>query len=151
MAPIRTAIIGLSTNAITNWAAAAHLPYLLSPAGKSKFEIVALCNSTIESAKAAIKAFNLAPSTKAYGSPDEVARDPDVQFVVVCTRVDKHYDTAYPSVKAGKDVYVEWPLAENEARAGELAELARKKSGKTVVGLQVSLTSDYIPGVPSKC
>lgn len=140
MAPIRTAIIGLSANAITNWASVAHLPYLISAAGKARFEIIALCNSSVESAKAAIKKYDLPTTTRAYGSPEELAKDPDVELVVVSTRVDKHYETVYPSVKAGKNVYVEWPLAENTARAGELAELAREKGGKTVVGLQVSAT-----------
>lgn len=138
MAPIRTAIIGLSTNAITNWASAAHLPYFLSPAGRSRYEIVALCNSSVESAKAAIEAYKLPAKTRAYGSPDDLAADNEVQLVVVSTRVDKHYETALPSVKAGKDVYVEWPLAENAVRAGELASLAKDKGGKTAIGLQVS-------------
>jgi predicted dehydrogenase len=156
MAPIRIAIIGLSVNAATNWASAAHLPYLLSSVGKSRYEIVAVCNSTLESAKLAIQAYNLPSGTRAYGSPEDLAADPDVQLVVVSTRVDRHYETALPSVRAGKDVYVEWPLAENTVRARELVELARERGGKTAVGLQVSLYSSssellawilYVPGL----
>ncbi|KAI1853265.1 hypothetical protein JX266_001971 [Neoarthrinium moseri] len=136
MAPIRLGIIGLSANAITSWASNAHLPYLLSPAGRSKYQIVALCNSSVDAARAAIKKYGLDSETRAYGSPEDIAADPNVQLVAVCTRVDNHYDTALPSVRAGKDVYVEWPLAENAGRAGELAALAKEKGGRTVVGLQ---------------
>ena len=135
MAPIRTAIIGLSSSG-GGWATSAHLPYLLSPAGRARFQIVALCNSSEEAARKAIAAHGLPAETRAYGRPEDLAADSDVQFVVVNTRVDRHYETALPSVRAGKDVYVEWPLAHNAAHAAELADLARAKGGRTVVGLQ---------------
>ncbi|KAK9776586.1 hypothetical protein SCAR479_06631 [Seiridium cardinale] len=144
MAPMRTAIIGLSSNAVTNWASQAHLPYLLSPEGRSKFEIIALCNSSVGAAKKAVRAFDLPPETRTYGSPEDLAADPDVQLVVVSTRVDKHYETALPNLKTGKSVYVEWPLAENLARAEELAQLAKEKGVKTVVGLQGRFTPPLI-------
>ncbi|ETS83017.1 hypothetical protein PFICI_04893 [Pestalotiopsis fici W106-1] len=134
MAPIRTAIIGLSASG--GWAKNAHLPYLISPAGKSKYNIIALCNSSVKSAKQAIEAYGFPPDTRAYGSPEDVAADPDVELVIVSTRVDKHYETGLPSIKAGKNVYVEWPLAHNVDKARELAELARETGAKTVIGLQ---------------
>lgn len=136
MAPIRTAIIGLSSSSPGNWARHAHLPYLLSPEGKAKFQIVALCNSSVDAAKSAIEFFELPPETRAYGDPEALAADPDVQLVVCATRVDKHYETILPSVRQGKSAYVEWPLAQNAALADELAALAREKGGKTMVGLQ---------------
>ncbi|KAI8965613.1 NAD(P)-binding protein [Daldinia sp. FL1419] len=136
MSPIRTAIIGLSSSSSSSWAGHAHLPYLLSPEGQKKFKIIALCNSSVDAAKRAIDAFKLSPETRAYGDPDSLAADPDVQLVVCATRVDKHYETILPSVHEGKDVFVEWPLAQNASLAAELAALARQKGGRTVVGLQ---------------
>ncbi|KAK4201198.1 hypothetical protein QBC40DRAFT_278681 [Triangularia verruculosa] len=136
MAPIRVAIIGLSASAKTAWASRAHLPYLFSPLGRSKFEVVALLNSSTEAARAAIKAYNLPPSTKAYGTPEDLAADPEVELVITNTRVDKHVETALPSVEAGKDVYVEWPLAANSDDARKLAEAAKQHGGLGVVGLQ---------------
>lgn len=135
--PIRTALIGLSASAATNWASSAHLPYLLSAEGRSQFQIVALCNSSAEAARRAIAAYGLpAATTRAYGAPEELAADPDVQLVVCCTRVDRHHDTVLPSLRRGKHAYVEWPLAESAGRAAELAALARDRGGRTVVGLQ---------------
>ncbi|KAG7285664.1 hypothetical protein NEMBOFW57_007957 [Staphylotrichum longicolle] len=134
--PIRVAIIGLSSSAKTAWASRAHLPYLLSPLGRSKYQIVALLNSSVSAARAAIAAYNLPDSTRAYGDPAALRADDEVDLVVCTTRVDKHYETVLDSVRAGKDVFVEWPLAHDAQHARELAEQARKAGGKTVVGAQ---------------
>lgn len=144
MAPIRTALIGLSSSATTSWASGAHLPYLLSPRGRARYQIVALLNSSVSAAQAAIAAYDLDPSTRAYGSPDDLASDPDVDLVVCNTRVDLHYDTIRASIAAGKDVYVEWPLAQDLAHAQELVELAREKGVKSVIGLQGRLAPPVV-------
>ncbi|KAF5557209.1 transcription co-repressor GAL80, partial [Fusarium phyllophilum] len=136
MAPIRTAIIGLSSSAKTSWASNTHLQYLNSPLGRSKYQIVALQNSSLQAAKNAIAHYNLPPETKAYGTPEDLAADKDVELVVVATRVDVHHSSALPSVKAGKDLYVEWPLAQDVKHARELVDAAREKGVKTIVGLQ---------------
>ncbi|KAI1029472.1 hypothetical protein LB504_010817 [Fusarium proliferatum] len=136
MAPIRTAIVGLSSSAKTSWASSTHLQYLNSPLGRSKYQIVALQNSSLQAAKNAIAHYNLPPETKAYGTPEDLAADKDVELVVVATRVDVHHSSALPSVKAGKDLYVEWPLAQDVKHARELVDAAREKGVKTIVGLQ---------------
>ncbi|KAI9149095.1 transcription co-repressor GAL80 [Paramyrothecium foliicola] len=140
MAPIRVALIGLSSSATTAWASSAHLPYLLSARGKSRYEIVALCNSSVESAQSAVKAYGLSAETRTYGDPEALANDPDIDLVVDSTRVDVHYPTILPSVKAGKNVYVEWPLADNVAHAQELTDLANKSGSRTIVGVQGRLS-----------
>lgn len=136
MAPIRTAIIGLSASAATTWASAAHLPYLLSARGREKYEIVALCNSSVEAAKRAIETYKLPPTTRAYGDPADLAADAQVELVVCSTRVDTHHETMLPSVKAGKMAFAEWPLAHNAAHAEELAAAAQASGSRTLVGLR---------------
>ncbi|KAK4153823.1 hypothetical protein C8A00DRAFT_14993 [Chaetomidium leptoderma] len=134
---IRLALIGLSASAKTSWASRAHLPYLLSPRGQAKYEIVALLNSSVAAAQAAIETYQLpVATTRAYGDPAALAADPDVDLVVCNTRVDKHYETVVASVGRGKDVFVEWPLAQDAKHARELAEIGREKGGRSVVGLQ---------------
>lgn len=70
---IRVALIGLNAPHVgtptgTSWAASAHLPYLRT---SSKFELVALQNSTRERAEQAIAAHKLdSTKVKAYGSPE---------------------------------------------------------------------------------
>lgn len=145
MAPIRTAIIGLSSTAITSWASTAHLPYLLSPLGRQKFQIVALCNTSVEAAQRAISTYSLPPDTKAYGDPQALADDANIDLVVCCTRVDVHYSTILPSVKAGKGVFVEWPLAQDAARARELVGATSEAGGgRTLVGLQGRVAPVYV-------
>ncbi|KAI1263201.1 NAD(P)-binding protein [Xylariaceae sp. FL1019] len=136
MAPIRIALIGLSSHAKTGWAANAHLPYLLSPAGRSKYIIVALCNSSVSSAQRAIEAYHLPSSTKAYGDPVALAEDEDVDLVVCSTRVDTHYELTKPSAERGKHVFTEWPLTHDVGKSEELGDLVREKGGKSMVGCQ---------------
>lgn len=152
MAPIRLGIIGLSSSAITSWASSAHLPYLLSPRGRTKYTIVALCNSSIEAAEAAIQTYGLdgepgagtgpgrsGTRPRAYGSPEALAADPDVDLVLCCTRVDTHYALTQPSIEAGKAVYVEWPLTHDVTSSRALAALVKQKGVRSAVGLQGQL------------
>ena len=141
MPPIRLGIIGLSAKSTSNWAAAAHLGYLLSPRGKSQYTIVALCNSSTDAAHAAIKKFQLGSHTRAYGDPKDLAQDSDIDLVVCSTRVDKHYDTIKPSIAAGKAVFVEWPLASNILQVRELSSRVKNQNIRSVIGLQGAVTA----------
>ena len=76
--------------------------------------------------------YNLDPATKACGSPEDLARDKDVDLVVCCTRVDKHYETILPSVKAGQNVLVKWPLANGLTGVEDLVEQAEKSPTERV-------------------
>jgi predicted dehydrogenase len=67
MAPIRVGIIGFWPG---KGAANAHLPYLHGP--NSKFEIVAVRNSSVESAKKSVKDLKLKEGTKTYGNAQGV-------------------------------------------------------------------------------
>ena len=132
MAPIRVGIVGLSSKPGA-WATLAHLPRLSS---SPNYKIVALCNSSLASTEAAIKAHNLPDTTKAYDSPEKLAADPDVDLFVVSTRVDTHYDVGLPALRAGKNIYIEWPLAATVAQAQEMVSLAKEKNVKTIIGFQ---------------
>lgn len=132
MAPIRLGFIGLTATPGA-WANIAHLPYLVQ---SSKYKIVSLANSSISSAEAAIKAHKLPSDVKAYGSPVDIAADPEVDMVVVSVKVEQHYELVKPALEAGKMAYVEWPLGNDTAEAEDLTELAKKNHLKTVVGLQ---------------
>ncbi|KAF2713024.1 putative oxidoreductase [Pleomassaria siparia CBS 279.74] len=131
--PLRTAFIGLSSS---GWASIAHLPALRSALGGEKFSIMALLNSSVPAAGASIGHHNLPASTRAYGSPEDLAADPDIDLVICNTRVDKHFETILPSVKAGKNVYVEWPIASNTTDIDTLVAAARKSGSRVAVGLQ---------------
>lgn len=134
MSPIRVALVGLSASSAVSWAARAHLPYLLSARGKQHYELVALLNSSVEAAESAKAAFKLSPDVKAYGDPAKLAADPDIDLVVVNTRADVHFRVAEPSIRAGKGVYIEWPLVENLEKAIELT--GGQPYPNSIIGLQ---------------
>lgn len=130
--PVRLAFFGLSADPKA-WANTTHLPAFKN---NPHYCIVALVNSCIDSARAAINAHGLDAGTKAYDNPQNVADDPDVDLVVVSVNVASHYNLVKPSILAGKDVFVEWPLGANTKEAEDLAELAKSHGVKNMVGLQ---------------
>lgn len=138
MAPIRVGIIGLSTaenlHGPGSWAVLSHLPALQQL--RDEYEIVAIANSSIDSAQRSISAYGLSPSTRAYGSAEDIAKDPDVDLVVVSVRVQKHFELAKPALLQQKNVFIEWPLAANTAQVEELGELAKAGGVRAIVGLQ---------------
>jgi len=128
---IRVGFQGLSAS--THWANIAHFPYLKD---SQKYTITALQNSSKQAAEASVTANSLPSTTAAYGSSEELAKDPNVDVVVTSVNVAKHYELAKPIIEAGKDIIVEWPLGANIKQAEELAELAKKKGVKNGVVLQ---------------
>lgn len=108
MAPIRLGIIGLSADK-SAWAASAHVTPLKSAPLSSQYALKAIGTSRPETAKAAAKAYGL-PEDKAYSSPEAIAHDPEVDMVVVSVKTPLHKELATPALKAGKMVFVEWPL-----------------------------------------
>ena len=97
---------------------------------------MALCNSSEKSAKSAVEKHGLPSTTKTYGSPEDLAKDSDVDLVVCNVRVDRHHKVMMPILEAGKDAYVEWPLGANVQQAEEMLAAAQKSGSKTFVGLQ---------------
>lgn len=139
MAPIRVGIIGLTTVTPSaegytpgSWG----LVHLAALNDSPRYKIVALCNSTVEKARKSIEQNKLDPATKAYGSPEELAQDPDVDLVVVSVHVDKHYSLTKPALLNKKNVFVEFPLSASYPEVEELVNLAQQGNVKTMVGAQ---------------
>ena len=137
MSVIRVGLVGLSKfrdpQSTGAWAVIAHLPFLRE---SPHYKIVGLLNPIVQSAEASIAYHDLGPDVKAYGSPEALANDENVDLVVVSVNVQKHHAIAKPLLLAGKKLYVEWPLGANSREAEELTELAKVKNIQTVVGLQ---------------
>ncbi|KAH6644605.1 NAD-binding Rossmann fold oxidoreductase family protein [Boeremia exigua] len=126
----RIGLIGLSAKG--SWASRSHLPYLQST---SLYKITALQNSSKASAEAAAKEYSLNDVAR-YAEPSDIASDSNVDIVAVSVNVPEHYALTKPALEAGKDVFVEWPLARNLAEAEELTQLAKEKGVRTMIGLQ---------------
>jgi len=88
-----------------------------------------------------VQLYDLGDSVKTYGDPQELADNKEVELVVCSVRVDRHLPTISPALKAGKDVYVEWPLGKSAAEARELLALKSKYGVKhATVGLQARVS-----------
>jgi predicted dehydrogenase len=137
MSPIRVGLIGLSSEPAGlgqgKWGVSAHLASLHpSP----HYEVVAVCNSSVESARRSIEFHKLPASVKAYGSAEDLANDPDVDLVDVSVEVGKHLLAAKPALLAKKQVFVEWPLGASTSEAEEMLQLAKEANLRTAVGTQ---------------
>ncbi|KAH7071708.1 hypothetical protein FB567DRAFT_538673 [Paraphoma chrysanthemicola] len=126
----RIGLIGLSAKG--SWASGSHLGYFQNT---KLYKITALQNSSKASAEAAAKEYKL-DEVATYDSPEAIASDPNVDIVAVSVNVPQHYKLIKPALEAGKDIFVEWPLARNLSEAEELVQLAKAKGVRTLVGLQ---------------
>jgi predicted dehydrogenase len=131
--PIRVGIIGLSADEDA-WTSLSHIVPLRNNLS-SEYTVTALATSSSKTAAAAAAKWGL-PANKAYSSAQEIAQDPDVDLVVVGVKLPLHKELALPALRAGKDVFVEWPLANGEADIEELVQAAKEGGGRTVMGLQ---------------
>jgi predicted dehydrogenase len=58
---------------------------------------------------------------------DELLNDKDIQLVVVCTKLDSHYDYAKMVIEHNKHCLVEKPFMETSKQAKDIFELAKEK------------------------
>jgi UDP-2-acetamido-3-amino-2,3-dideoxy-glucuronate N-acetyltransferase len=73
-------------------------------------------------------------SVKFYRELGEVLRDPEIRAVALATPAITHYDMAKVALQAGKDVFVEKPLAIDVSQGAELVRLAAAKNRILMVG-----------------
>jgi predicted dehydrogenase len=128
-AKLRVGIVGADAKG-QGWAPLAHFPALRA---LPEYEIVALCTSRPDTARAAADRYGVA---NAYADVREMAASPDIDVVSVVVRAPNHHQVVMAALEAGKHVYCEWPLGANTAQAIEMAALARAKGVRAVVGLQ---------------
>ena len=64
---------------------------------------------------------------KAYGSYDELLRDPEVEAVYIATPNNLHYENARDCLEAGKHVLCEKPFTTSAEQAEALYALAEQK------------------------
>jgi len=102
--------------------------------------LVWVCDPSARVLEAAKSAYRGVRTTRAF---DRVLADPKVKAVALAVPAEQHYTLARLSLLAGKDVFVEKPLALRIPEAEELVALARK--GKRV--LMVGHILEYHPAI----
>ena len=124
MEKLRTGIVGLG------WVAQVfHLPLL------TKFEdaeIVAVCDKDKARARLIAEKFGI---KNVYTDYEQMLVKEDLHAVDVCTTTDSHLPVTLAALEAGKDVFVEKPIARRYSEALQMAEAAKKHKRKLMVGM----------------
>lgn len=94
-------------------------------------EVVWACDIDEQSLKAAAATI---PGLQTTQKAEELLADDSVEAVVIATETPLHFQMAEASVKAGKHVFVEKPLAQTVQEAERLVALAEKKDVRLMVG-----------------
>ena len=124
MEKLRLGIVGLG------WVSQVfHLPLL------SKFddvEIVAVCDKDKSRAKMLAERFNV---PRFYQDYQQMLAIEDLAAVDVCTSTDAHLPVTMAALQAGKDVFVEKPIARRYSEAMQMAEAGKEHKRKLMVGM----------------
>ncbi|PPR00021.1 hypothetical protein CVT24_009028 [Panaeolus cyanescens] len=132
--PLRVGFVGLSTQ---GWASSTIAPAMLSH--KDKYKLVAVSTTSPQSSAQTASKYTSQPGyeVKAYhGSTSQIASDPDVDLVAVSVKAPLHRDAVLPVIEQGKDIFIEWPVGKSLQETLEIAEAAKRKGIKTLIGTQ---------------
>ena len=133
---LRIGIVGATPR--VGWGPRAHIPaYHALP----EVELTAVCTAHPETAQAAAAEFGV---SEYYSDYHELVRSPNVDVVSVVTRALLHHPISVAALEAGKHVYCEWPLAISSQQASELADLAKARGLRHIVGLQTRFAPPFL-------
>lgn len=104
--PIQKDIINIALIGAGGFATSMHLPNIAKLSGKYKLH--AVMNRTGFKAKEVAEQYNANYTTTNY---DDILNDKDVDLVLISTRHDSHAELSLKALQAGKNVFVEKPLA----------------------------------------
>lgn len=124
MEKTRLGIIGLG------WIAqVVHLPILTK---SSEVEVVAACDIDRRRGKLVTEKFHI---PHFYDNVQQMLSEADISAVVVSTSTDAHKEVTLASLRAGKDVLVEKPIARRLSEAVDMAEAVKATRRKLMVGM----------------
>lgn len=102
------------------FAQSTHLPNLKQL--NADFNVHSVMNRTGSNALGVAKQFDANVATTDYA---ELLADPEVNLIMICTRHNLHANMTLDALKAGKNVFVEKPLAMNTDELAEIEEFYR--------------------------
>lgn len=133
MEKLRLGVVGLG------WVAQVfHLPILSK---LEDVEIVAVCDKDKARATMIAEKFGI---KKAYYDYEQMLAKEELQAIDVCTSTDSHLPVTMASLQAGKDVFVEKPIARKYDEAVKMAEAAKANKRKLMVGMNNRFRPDTI-------
>lgn len=124
MKKVRVGVVGLG------WVSQVfHLPLLTK---LEDVEIVAVCDKDKARARMIAERFNI---PHFYADHEQMLAKEELDAVDVCTSTDAHLAVTTASLEAGKDVFVEKPIARRASEAALMAELSKKQKRLLMVGM----------------
>jgi predicted dehydrogenase len=124
---VRIGVVGASTGG--GWAHYAHMPAL---AAIPEIEVAAIATTRAESAASSAAHYGVA---NGYSNLAELLAS-DVDLVAVSVRAPDHARVSEEVLRAGKHLFVEWPMGANLAQSNRLVQLAEQHAVRGFVGLQ---------------
>lgn len=124
MNKLRVGIVGLG------WVSQVfHLPILTK---MEDVEVVAVCDRDKSRSRMISERFGI---TRSYTDFQQMIGKEDLEAIHVCTSTDAHLPVTLAALEAGKDVFVEKPIARRYSEALQMAEAARAHKRKLMVGM----------------
>ncbi|MBU3191032.1 Gfo/Idh/MocA family oxidoreductase [Clostridium bowmanii] len=109
-----------------------HMPSLKA---LSNVEMVAFCDLVLEKAEKAAKEYGC-PDANVYTDYNELLQDKTIDVIHVLTPNKSHAKLSIASMKAGKHVMCEKPMAKSAADALEMVNVAKETGKKLTIGYQ---------------
>jgi predicted dehydrogenase len=124
MDKVRLGVVGVG------WAAQViHLPILMK---HPESQVVAICDKDKAKVRLVGEKFGIA---RQYTDVDEMLAENSLDAILVCTSTDAHRDVAVAALRAGKDVFVEKPIARRYQEALDMVSAAKESRRKLMVGM----------------
>ena len=98
------------------------------------------------------KAREIAPGINVVADFKAAFLNEDIKGVAIATPAETHFELAHCALEAGKDVFVEKPLALNAAEGQRLSQLARERNRILMVGhlLEYHPAVEHLKGMTEK-
>src|SRR5262249_42929630 len=100
------------------------LRHLVQEDFHERAEVVALCDSVPERARAVAEQYGVA---RAFGELEPMLAEAGLDAVLVITPVQRHYEHTMACLRAGKHVYVQKTMALTAAQAQEMVAAAAER------------------------
>jgi predicted dehydrogenase len=136
--PVNKSIIKIGLIGAGSFATTVLLPIIA--AHPEKYQLTTIVNRSGE------KALNAGRQFKAEiisSEQDDVFNDPDIDLVMICTRHYNHAELVLKGLKAGKNVYVEKPLATTLEQLEEIKKYYVDNEGKPMPILMVGFNRRF--------
>jgi predicted dehydrogenase len=99
--------------------------------GVREAKVMAVASRSSQRAKEIAQKYG---AKKSYTDCWELAKDPDIQIVIVATEEDRHVEPTLAALEAGKHVFLEKPIASTLEDADRIIQAAEASQSMTMVG-----------------